>query len=99
MVQTNLTTTAPAPASVTVTRERIGTMNAQERNNYALGKRTGELECDTINDPPTIEFMQSAVQDIIDRNTVEPDHPGNISGPSIAYFYGRLEAINDWLSS
>jgi hypothetical protein len=68
----------------------------QEQTYYDLAYRNAQK--DTRELPrAVIETMRDAIRDVVERNTVEPDHPGNLHGDDLAMFYGRLHAYSDHL--
>lgn len=46
-----------------------------------------------------IQERRQELQHVIDRETVEPDHPGNMRPESLDVYAGRVHAIDDYLNA
>ncbi len=73
-------------------------MSGAEHHAHRLGYQLGCIEVQECSQT-ALEAMHEAMRDIMDLNTAEPDHPGNMAGENLAMIAGRLEAYNEWLGS
>jgi hypothetical protein len=75
-----------------------GPMSGEEHNAWDMGYRLGNIELNNLSEM-TIYAMHDAMNDIMERNTVEPDHPGNMRGTDLAMIAGRLAAYDESLTA
>jgi hypothetical protein len=77
-----------------------GPMSGEEHNAWDMGYRLGNIELNSGElSQIAIEQMHKAMQFIFSRETIEPDHPGNMRGTDLAMIAGRLTAYDESLNA
>lgn len=64
---------------------------------YRQGYVAGKADTRILSEP-VIQSMYEDLGAIIDRETVEPDHPDNIHENEIAFLAGRFDAYSEYFA-